>query len=367
MALLRKLALLAALPALLAAPFALVGCAEEQPAPAAETDQDVGEATEDGTGSANDWQHQADANLSCSASVDAEFTKSSRRHYYSFGGTKGQATSFSLDGGWPASYGARAYVTDVAGKVIGTASNTKDNAVSVSVTFPSDGKYFVYVSPSNYKSIKKDYGYELTATCAAPAKPYCATVRLTKNVTSPTFYAHEFTSKALADKWLATFTTGEKQAAEGECAQRPCTKIYKPVCGTLKSGEPKTYGNSCEIESTIIADAGNASTNESKGFYTEGACVVAPVCDYDSPTRHYVVQSKEQCKLVKYRCSPGQVGFADDCGCGCEDSPLASSEPRSSAIPERSRSSAASLPFVAMAPERKPAGERADIPATAAM
>ena len=324
MALLRKLSLLVVVPALLAAPVALVGCAEETAAPAstaaAQTGEDVGESTEDGTGSANDWQHQANENLSCTEVVTNELSKKSRRQYYSVAGTKGQQASFTFDGGWTKTWGARAYVTDTAGKVIGTATNTKDNAVSVAVTFPADGKYFAYVSPSNYKAIGKDYSYTLTETCAAPAKPVCATVRVTSGVSSPTYYAHEFNDKPSADAWLKTFASGEKQTSEGECGVRPCTKIYKPVCGVIKSGEATTYGNFCAAESAIVADAGNDSTGASKGFYTDGAC--APKCDYNSPTKHYVVQDKEQCKLVKYRCAPGQNGFGDDCGCGCEDAPL---------------------------------------------
>lgn len=329
MALLRKLSLLAVVPALLAAPFALVGCAEETTAPestaAAETGEDVGEATEDGTASANDWQHQPNHNLSCTEVVSNEFTKNSRRQYYSLGATKGQQASLTFDGGWTPSWGARTYVTDVAGKVIATATNTKDNAVSVSVTFPADGKYFVYVSPSNYKAVKKNYKYTVTETCAQPAKPYCGTVRVTQNVSSPTYYAQEFKDKKSADAWLKTFPSGDKTAYEGECGLRPCTKIFKPVCGVIKSGEPTTYGNFCMAEAAIVADAGNDPSNASKGFYTEGAC--APKCDYESPTKHYVVKSKEQCKLVKYRCAPGQNGFADDCGCGCEDAPLADAHP----------------------------------------
>jgi hypothetical protein len=319
MALLRKL-LLVALPAFLVAPISLlsVGCAEDPSDPsAASTGDEIGESSEDASASANSWQHQADFNLSCDEAVANTFTKKSRRHFYSYAGVAGQSTTFTFDAGWTASWGARAYVTDVDGKVIGTANTGKGNDVSVTITFPADGKYFVYVSANNYKAIKKDYDYTLTSACAEAAKPTCATVRLTDGVDSPTFYAAQLPSKAAADEWLAQFSSGEKFAEEGICGPRACTKIYKPVCGVIKDGAPVTYGNFCMIESAIAAEAGQAG--ESKGFYTDGACVEAPTCNYESPTRHYVVQDKETCKLVKYRCAPNQQGFSDDCGCGCED------------------------------------------------
>ena len=322
MSFLRSLCLLVAAPGLLLAPFALGGCAEDSGAvaPVAQdaTGGEVGDLTEDGSADANDWQHQASSNLSCTEAVDATVSQKSRRHYYSFGGLKGQTASFTFDGTWTGTWGARVYVRDAAGNVVGTATNPKGNAVSLSVTFPADGKYFVYVSPSSYKAIKKTYQYDLIASCEAPQKPICATVRVTQNVSSPTLYAHEFTTENAAEAWFETFASGEKTFAAGECAARACNKLYKPVCGVIKSGEAQTYGNACAAESSIIADAGADVTGASKGFYTDGACVVAPKCDYASPTRHYVVQKLEQCKLVKFRCAPGEQGFSDECGCGCE-------------------------------------------------
>jgi hypothetical protein len=43
-------------------------------------------------------------------------------------------------------------------------------------------------------------------------------------------------------------------------------------------------------------------------------------CDYNDPTKNYVGTSVEQCSLIRFTCEPGTSYFADDCGCGCQDS-----------------------------------------------
>jgi hypothetical protein len=45
----------------------------------------------------------------------------------------------------------------------------------------------------------------------------------------------------------------------------------------------------------------------------------AAACDPSKePNRKYVGTSKEMCMLIKFACEPGTEGFANDCGCGCE-------------------------------------------------
>lgn len=166
------------------------------------------------------------------------------------------------------------------------------------------------------------WGIELRASefyTRLSAGSYCATTYVMPPYSnSPTFYAKNFTSEK--DGWAflnQSFPHGENsQVIEGPCNQpRPCIKVFKPVCGVIKDSAESTYGNSCEFEAALMADAGDSG--ESKGFYSEGVC--KPVCDYTDPNRKYVAQSPEQCQTVKFFCDSG-TPFFDECGCGCEQS-----------------------------------------------
>ncbi len=43
------------------------------------------------------------------------------------------------------------------------------------------------------------------------------------------------------------------------------------------------------------------------------------VCDDDGhATKTYLVKDANQCKYVKFSCTPGKKPFFDACGCGCE-------------------------------------------------
>lgn len=147
---------------------------------------------------------------------------------------------------------------------------------------------------------------------------YCGSVVVNApHANSPTYYAKNFTSEKEAWSWLGSnFPHGDDaQVWKGACNEpRMCMTVYQPVCGVVKDSPPSTYGNSCNFEGAILADAG--STGESKGFYTKGECGAA--CDYSDPSRNYLAQSPEQCALIKFYCQSDQVPFFDDCGCGCE-------------------------------------------------
>jgi hypothetical protein len=151
-----------------------------------------------------------------------------------------------------------------------------------------------------------------------PAKKVCGTVYIAPpDTTSPTFYAKNFDSEAAAWDWINTnFPNGQEPTVwEGSCDQpKACIKIFKPVCGVIKSGPEFTYSNSCHFEAAIMGDAG--PEGESKGFYNDGACEEA--CDYSDPNKSYVAQSPEACMAVKFVCQEGEQPFFDDCGCGCE-------------------------------------------------
>jgi hypothetical protein len=49
----------------------------------------------------------------------------------------------------------------------------------------------------------------------------------------------------------------------------------------------------------------------------DGRAEGAAGCDYANPRRKYVAKNASQCAAVDFACSPPQVPFQDDCGCGC--------------------------------------------------
>ena len=58
------------------------------------------------------------------------------------------------------------------------------------------------------------------------------------------------------------------------------------------------------------------------GFFNECGCGCQTArCDYNDPDRIYVATDPETCALIRYSCEPGQTGFSDACGCGCETAP----------------------------------------------
>ncbi|HVJ94780.1 MAG TPA: hypothetical protein VM580_33565 [Labilithrix sp.] len=282
------------------------------------------------------WKHQAGFNLSCTDSVKNTFHVT-YRHYYSFAGSVANDTSFTLNGTWPASWGARIVVKDLAGKVIGQATNPKASSVSLSVTFPSNAKYFVYVSPANYllKMLFPKSSYTLAASCKsngsclqdtdcqqgqscstpvcikapceAPgvcvdATPFCAEYTTTDN----RFYAKNFTNHAEAEAWTQNDPLVDAvNIREGHCnAPRPCPKIYLPVCGTpISTDQATTFGNQCAFQNSVRAAAGK--TGESKGTWRKGACPAVDVdfcatVKFESDGRQYVYASNHDSKAEAF-------------------------------------------------------------------
>lgn len=147
---------------------------------------------------------------------------------------------------------------------------------------------------------------------------YCAVGWISPpDVNSPTVYVKNFETKGEAESWLGSSLSNltSSEIRDGHCDEPvACLAVYKPVCGTIKSGAAKTYSNSCSFQGAVMGDAGSAG--ESKGFYTPGAC--APACDYSDPSKTWVAKSAEQCMLVKYYCTPPTVPFSNACGCGCQ-------------------------------------------------
>ncbi|KAF9122473.1 hypothetical protein BGW39_009721 [Mortierella sp. 14UC] len=81
---------------------------------------------------------------------------------------------------------------------------------------------------------------------------------------------------------VASMTILSAMAAPAPVCNKACTKIYKPVCAKLLSGETKTFGNVCEMN---VFNCENPSSKLS--LVAETACEdIAPVCN-KACTREY--------------------------------------------------------------------------------
>lgn len=282
--------------------LAFAGCA-------ADTEPTTDDAADESSEalSANAWRHQPGFDLSCTSGVKNVVSPTSRRHYYSFAGDVSKTTSFDLRGTWPNAWGATMIVTDLSGKVLGSATNWKDNSVGVTVSFESDAKHFVYVSPAVYWKVGHKYGYTLSASCEANgscndagdcktgqacAMPVC--IKAPCNVLGTCvdaaycaeyttkdgrFYAKNFTSYDAAKFWTQQDPELDtSDVRKGHCdEQLACAEIYAPVCGTpVSTNEPTNFGNACEFQNAIRSAAG--TTGESKGKWTAGACPDVDFC-----------------------------------------------------------------------------------------
>ena len=109
-------------------------------------------------------------------------------------------------------------------------------------------------------------------TCADP--DFCAVVTFSSSGLDYV-YAWNANSEAEAQALIDGFPNPGSTSSirQGACnAPSICPTIYKPVCGTVKSGEPKTYSNACVFQGAITGDAGDEAPGFSKGFSSAGAC-----------------------------------------------------------------------------------------------
>jgi hypothetical protein len=302
---------------MLAAPLA-VGCASD-PEPQASTEADVAsDEAELAAVGPTAWAHQP-IDFDCGTPVSNKFTRSSRRHVYSFPGEAGTSAKLNLAGNWAPSLGARIYVTNPAGQVIATSKASASSTVSVEVSFKVSGKHLIYVSPIKFNQINSTLGYKLAASCQGKQQ-LCATASVQwEGSSTATYYAQNVGSQAEAEAYYEGFPASSGfQTLTGPCDQSwACITLYKPVCGVIRNEPPTTFSNACAFSAAVRADAGGTVGEGSKGYIqSEGECYT---CNYDDPALHFVAQSPKQCQLVKFACQPAQTPFFNECGCGCSD------------------------------------------------
>jgi hypothetical protein len=105
--------------------------------------------------------------------------------------------------------------------------------------------------------------------------------------------------------FLANGCTSDVVGSEEELRQR-CGGIQGLVC-------PEGY--------TCIDDPRDGCDPAGGGADCGGICRRArrTRCDYNAPGKVYYGQSLDECSRIRFACAPGTEYFADDCGCGCQD------------------------------------------------
>jgi hypothetical protein len=216
------------------------------------------------------WDHVPSANLSCSGdggaqSYSGKIKAGHKRLYASFPGAAGQTATFTLRATWTAKAGAVVAVTDGAFKVLAAGSTSSGKTVSTSVTFPSDGKYFVFFAPNT--SGHAAAGNTVTVEAACSANKLCG-----ERTVNGIVEAKNFASRTEADAWVAVPNTTSSNVFESSCddVMTKCPAIYMPQCGISGSGEFTNYGSDCVFRAAVRAEAG--PVGEARGAYAKGVC-----------------------------------------------------------------------------------------------
>ncbi len=216
------------------------------------------------------WDHVPSANLSCAGdggdqTYSGKTKAGGKKLYVSFPGTAGRTATFTLDATWTAKAGALIAVTDVNFKVLATSFTSSGKTVSTAVTFPSDGKYFVFFAPNVPGHAPA--GAKVTLNAACSANKFCA-----ERTVNGVVEAKNFTVQSEASAWIADPNATASGVYESSCddVMTKCLAIYQPQCGISGSGEFVNYGSDCAFRAAIRTEAG--ATGEARGAFAKGTC-----------------------------------------------------------------------------------------------
>jgi hypothetical protein len=139
------------------------------------------------------------------------------------------------------------------------------------VTYASlcDAKHAVLAAAGD---VGEAIGVTQQGACTADA-PYCSSfLSISDDNASFAYYAHTFGSEFEANAWSQLHPGSSKaRVRAGNCSgMAMCPRIYKPVCGGVKSDPARTFSNQCGLEAAVRADA--ATNGWSKGYGRPGAC-----------------------------------------------------------------------------------------------
>lgn len=118
-----------------------------------------------------------------------------------------------------------------------------------------------------------------------------------------------------------SFWYGDVIAAKDGCNTCTCQWGGGLSCSTTACPSACTYGGRiyADTEEFTATDGCNTcSCDSGKVVCSARSCSCSVEQEY---WRQYIAFSSDACALLTYRCQPGAVAFANDCGCGCEQSP----------------------------------------------
>lgn len=98
----------------------------------------------------------------------------------------------------------------------------------------------------------------------------------------------------------------------------PASEELRQACGGI-AGLPCPDGYLCVDDPRDDCDPQNG------GADCMGICR-RDRCTYDDPSKTYVGRSLAECQVIRFVCDPGSEHFADECGCGCQETASACAE-----------------------------------------
>ncbi len=245
----------------------------------------------------------------------SKYSNPPRYSAYTFYADKGDEVDVWVKGAKGGDDDAVVWVLDAKDKTIGTnddADGTTRDA-HVVVTAPSTGP------KAKYRIVFRDY-YLAKAT-------FTVSVRVKPGLTKCAVDADCVKTKSGCCG--LTFTAVNASRVDDVACKPPYPPCAPPPpmpddlrvaqcnAGTCALVEPTAIACGGFTTNPHACPAGYVCKKDGVPMDVPGKCVAG--CDESKePNRKYVAHSPEQCKLVRYACEPGTVGFSNDCGCGCE-------------------------------------------------